>query len=329
MTSNPLVSIIIPLYNSESYIAETISSAIDQTWSNKEIIVIDDGSTDRSLEIAKRFESANVKVLSQKNSGASAARNKGLSESKGDFIQFLDADDLLMPDKIEKQVAQLSNNPGKLSICPVIHFNRFSPNISTLKPVDRELALYNDNDDPFEFFVNLYDISSSRAAIIPIHSWLTPIGLIISIKWNENLTVNDDGEFFCRVVSGSAGILATKDTFCYYRKYVNENRISLSGRKDFKSLESHFNSLLLIREHLAKTKNGARVNRVIADNLMPLLMQSYPEHKILAEKIEKCIHELGSTTYSPVLGGKIIEAIKSGFGWKTARLLQHYFYKPV
>jgi glycosyltransferase involved in cell wall biosynthesis len=98
------VSIIIPLYNSEKYIAETINSALNQTWENKEIIIIDDGSTDKSLVIAKSYERVNVIVISQQNKGASAARNVGIKNSKGDFIQFLDADDLLSTDKIEAQM---------------------------------------------------------------------------------------------------------------------------------------------------------------------------------------------------------------------------------
>ncbi|HZX58320.1 MAG TPA: glycosyltransferase family A protein, partial [Mucilaginibacter sp.] len=104
----PLVSIIIPVYNSEKHLAETISSALEQTWPNKEIIIVDDGSADNSLAIAKSFASENVKVFHQPNKGASAARNKGIQEAKGDYIQFLDADDLLMPNKIAAQVKQLA-----------------------------------------------------------------------------------------------------------------------------------------------------------------------------------------------------------------------------
>ena len=98
--SQPLVSILIPCYNSEKWLAETLESALAQTWQNKEIIVVDDGSTDSSLEIAKTFESNKVKVLRQDNRGASAARNLGLTNAQGDFIQYLDADDLLSEDKI-------------------------------------------------------------------------------------------------------------------------------------------------------------------------------------------------------------------------------------
>jgi glycosyltransferase involved in cell wall biosynthesis len=96
----PLVSIIIPAYNSEEFLGDTVRSALAQKWPNKEIIIVDDGSSDGTLELAKKFESRDVKVLTQKNRGAACARNAGLALAQGDFIQWLDADDLLAPDKI-------------------------------------------------------------------------------------------------------------------------------------------------------------------------------------------------------------------------------------
>lgn len=104
---NSLVSILIPCYNAEPWLAETLESALQQTWKNTEIIVVDDGSSDGSLAVAKKFESNGVKVISQTNKGASAARNRALQEAQGDFIQYLDADDLLAPDKIERQMQLL------------------------------------------------------------------------------------------------------------------------------------------------------------------------------------------------------------------------------
>ena len=101
-----LVSILIPCYNADKWLKETIESALSQTWSNKEIIIVDDGSTDNSLQIAKQFESNIVKVISQVNKGATAARNKAFEYARGDYIQWLDADDLLAPDKIEKQMRE-------------------------------------------------------------------------------------------------------------------------------------------------------------------------------------------------------------------------------
>src|SRR5258707_13697146 len=96
----PLVSILIPAYNAEEWIADTLRSAIAQTWARKEIIVVDDGSTDQTLTVARRFESDGVRVVSQKNQGAAAARNTALSFSQGDYIQRLHAADRLATDKI-------------------------------------------------------------------------------------------------------------------------------------------------------------------------------------------------------------------------------------
>src|SRR5216684_2101005 len=104
----PLVSILIPAYNVEKWIADTILSALSQTWKRKEIIVLDDGSRDQTGAVARHFASQQVVVVSTENQGAAAARNHALQLSQGDYIQWLDADDLLAPDKIERQLAAIS-----------------------------------------------------------------------------------------------------------------------------------------------------------------------------------------------------------------------------
>src|SRR6266516_4017115 len=100
----PLVSILIPAYNAERWIGDTIRSALAQTWPRKEVIIVDDGSRDRTLAAAQQFASRNVLVVTQENRGASAARNSAFELCQGDYIQWLDADDLLAPDKISKQM---------------------------------------------------------------------------------------------------------------------------------------------------------------------------------------------------------------------------------
>jgi glycosyltransferase involved in cell wall biosynthesis len=100
-----LVSILIPCHNAGAWLAQTLESALAQTWPHTEIVLVDDGSDDNSREIAARFEARGVTVVAQGNLGASAARNAAISESRGDWLQFLDADDLLAPDKIARQMA--------------------------------------------------------------------------------------------------------------------------------------------------------------------------------------------------------------------------------
>src|SRR5690349_18204647 len=100
MLMRPLVSILVPAYNAEKWLGDTLRSALAQTWDRKEIIVIDDGSDDRTLSVARSFESDILKVFTQAHQGAAAARNFAFRKSSGDYIQWLDADDLLASDKI-------------------------------------------------------------------------------------------------------------------------------------------------------------------------------------------------------------------------------------
>jgi len=110
MTSNPKVSIIIPVYNGEKYITYAIESALAQTYRNFEIIVVDDGSTDGSYEKIKPFLPF-VKYIFQENQGVAAARNTAIKHSSGELIAFLDQDDLWLPEKLELQVDYLLHNP--------------------------------------------------------------------------------------------------------------------------------------------------------------------------------------------------------------------------
>ena len=104
-----LVSVIIPVYNEERYLAATIRSALAQSYRPMEIIVIDDGSEDGSAEIARRFSA--VRYVYQKNQGLPAARNAGIEHAQGEFIAYLDADDLWMPEKLTLQVRLLRERP--------------------------------------------------------------------------------------------------------------------------------------------------------------------------------------------------------------------------
>lgn len=104
----PLVSVIIPLYNCSSFVSEAVYSALNQTYANIEVIVVDDGSTDDSYSVVSSIVDERLHVYSQLNQGACVARDRGLKESKGEYVKFLDADDVLYPDAIEVQVEQIS-----------------------------------------------------------------------------------------------------------------------------------------------------------------------------------------------------------------------------
>ena len=104
VTNNPLVSVIIPVYNKRKFIKATIDSVINQSYQNFEIIVVDDGSTDNSMDIVNSLNDSRLRVFSQPNSGVERARNNGFYNSVGSFITFQDADDLMSQDRLKKQI---------------------------------------------------------------------------------------------------------------------------------------------------------------------------------------------------------------------------------
>jgi glycosyltransferase involved in cell wall biosynthesis len=109
VSAPPLVSVIVPVYNGERYLGAALTSALGQTYVSLEVIVVDDGSTDGTGDVARRYP---VRYVRQVNQGTGAARNTGLAAARGDFIGHLDADDLWEPDKTRLQVAALAADPG-------------------------------------------------------------------------------------------------------------------------------------------------------------------------------------------------------------------------
>lgn len=111
MKNNPLISVIMPAYNTEKYVAEAIQSVLDQTYKNVEIITIDDGSSDKTLEVLRSFGDK-IKVLkNEKNSGIGATRNNGIAIAKGEYLALMDADDIMLPGKLENQIKHFKENP--------------------------------------------------------------------------------------------------------------------------------------------------------------------------------------------------------------------------
>jgi glycosyltransferase involved in cell wall biosynthesis len=130
----PLVSILIPCFNSERWVGGAIESALTQTWPAKEVIVIDDGSTDRSLKIIRRFE-GHIRWESGSNRGGNAARNRLLELARGDWLQYLDADDYLLPDKITKQVQFLIKHPDAEIVFGPVTLEHWSERKIRLEPL--------------------------------------------------------------------------------------------------------------------------------------------------------------------------------------------------
>lgn len=321
MTDTPLVSIIIPVYNAEKYIAETINSALNQTWPNKEIIIIDDGSTDKSLSIAKQYERDSIKVFDCTNKGASAARNYGLLHANGQYIQFLDADDLLSPDKIESQLNKLGNFPDHLGLCTTIHFQDGTDPFSF--PVNHEW-IAEGTDDPADFLIKLYGgslIGPQYGGMIQPNCWLTPRHLIEKAGlWNEARCPDDDGEFFCRIILASKGIKYSFEGVNYYRKFQNEK--SLSGQKSHDSCNSILKATDLKATYLLNHTIDAKAKLALSRLYWENAFSFYPVYKELSAEAEQKARKLAPDfRYRPFTSG-IKEFISLLAGWKMAKFLQ-------
>lgn len=307
-----LVSILIPAYNAERWIAESIQSALEQSCSRTEVIVVDDGSTDETLSIARRFESGSVKVVSQENRGAAAARNHAVSLAQGDYIQWLDADDLLGEGKIAAQmeVAQELADPrillssgfgwfycdrGRAGFVP-------TPLWQDLKPADWIVTKFSNN------------------------IWMNPAVWLVSRQlteqagpWNEKLSLDDDGEYFCRVVANSDFVTFVPKSRIYYRQW-NTGSLSRSVSQD--ACESLFLSLSLSIGYLLSLEDSSRTRQASLNYLQVWMQYFYPDTHGLLQPLNQLASELGGELNPPTLTWKY-RLIKDALGWGAARRAKH------
>jgi glycosyltransferase involved in cell wall biosynthesis len=135
----PVISCIVPVYNGERYLAETLNSIVGQTYRPLEIIVVDDGSTDGSARIAEAF-GPRVQYCWQENAGEAAARNGGLGMAQTEFVAFLDADDLWRPEKLARQIAQFQEKP-EIDLCFTSFENFWIPELAAEEQRYRGICL--------------------------------------------------------------------------------------------------------------------------------------------------------------------------------------------
>ncbi len=232
----PIVSILIPAYNVERWLADAIRSALGQTWPHKEIIVVDDGSRDRTLSVARQFASRGVSVVTQTNQGAAADRNRALSLSQGDYIQWLDADDVLATDKIAKQMEAAQEHQSKRVLFSSA-WGAFMYRVSRAQfcptPLWCDLS-------PVEWLLR----KMGQNLHMQTATWLVSRELTEAAgPWDTRLSLDDDGEYFSRVVLASDAIRFAPDAKVFYRQ-PGFDRLSSIDRSD-KKLESQFLSMRL------------------------------------------------------------------------------------
>jgi glycosyltransferase involved in cell wall biosynthesis len=310
-----LVSVLIPAYNAERWLGATIRAALAQTWSSTEIIVVDDGSTDGTLAVARRFESGNVKVVTQQNMGAAAARNRALQLAQGVYIQWLDADDLLAPDKVTKQmqIAEMAaHNRVLLSSSWASFMYRLSAARYSPTPLWEDLA-------PVDWIIRKW----THNLHMQTATWLVSRDLSEAAgPWSTQLLGDDDGEYFTRIVLGSREVRFATGAAVFYR-VVGPSRLSYIGRSSRK-LEAQFESMRLQIGHIRALEDTPRVHAAILSYLQTWLPHFYPERPDLVERMRQLAASVGGELKPAFLNSKYA-LIDSLFGRRAAKAAQlHY-----
>ncbi|MCP4309296.1 MAG: glycosyltransferase family 2 protein [bacterium] len=306
------VSVLIPCFNAEAYVAAAIESALAQTYDNIEVIVVDDGSTDNSADVVARYANRGVRLVRQQNRGQCVAANRAFAEATGDLIKFFDADDVMAAEMVERQVGRLGSRRDAVAMGEWTRFTGDNPFKSEFK----RLPMYRDAapaDWLSREWVNAQPMMQCALWLIS-RQILERSGL-----WDERLTLINDFEFIARVLTKADEILYSPGARLYYRSGLAE---SLSGRKDRESLESAFLSISLGTRHLLNKEDSPQTRRACANIFQNFEYENYPFHADLRAKARKRVSEFGGADIVPV-GPPGFHTLRRFMGWRLARRAQH------
>lgn len=313
--ASPTVSVVIPAFNAEEFISATISSVLNQTFSDLEVLVVDNLSTDDSVRITQQFDDPRVHLYQCHRRGATAARNMGIELSKGDYLQFLDADDCLAPQKIQKQLELLSGYPKRtVASCA---WGRFVREIESAEFVQQRV--WKDYEPAWKWLLD----SWQGGGMMQTACWLVPRQIAENAgPWNETLisNPNDDGEYFCRVLLQSQGVAFCPINGVFYRSSIPG---SLSRRVDDDAVESSFHTADLYEQHVTNAGLGNDFGAALRRNYLNLIYQFHPSRKDLVKKAWHNAIRLGGKNPKGV-GGDFFQQVARLIGFMNALRLRQF-----
>lgn len=310
----PLVSILIPAFNAERHVGETLASALAQTWPRIEVIVVDDGSTDRTVDVVSGVGDSRIKLITQPNQGAAHARNTAYAACAGDYVQWLDADDCLHPDKISLQMAALTGDDDRVLLSSAWAHFLFRTRVARFHPS----SLWADTT-PLEWLLRKME---NDAHMQPA-TWLTSRRLADAAgPWDARLLVDDDGEYFCRVILACSGIRFVPGARTFYRITGSGSlsRIGDSARK----LEAQMLSCRMHVNYVMALDSSERSRRACSRYLQKYLLYFVHRRPDLARECEALALSLGEVLQPPALGRKYAW-LERAFGLPIALRLQRAY----
>jgi glycosyltransferase involved in cell wall biosynthesis len=313
-----LVSIIIPVYNAENYLNDTIQSVIDQTYKNLEILIVNDGSKDNSLTIANSFAKRDnrIKVYSINNIGQCGATNIGLAHSKGVYIKFFDADDVMNSEHIEFQLKKLNGRTDAIASCEWGRFYNSNPESAKFipEPVWQDMK-------PLDW---LKTALSQKADMMAAWLWLIPRQIIEkSGGWDVRLNLNNDFEFCTRLLLCANEVLFAPGAKVYYRSGLESSLANIKSEKNYKAALLSTN---LGCKYLLEAEDTPITRSLCANRYQEWAYRIYPNYPEIIKEIENWIKELGGST-KKMDGGMIFRILQFLLGWKKAKHIQLLFYK--
>lgn len=210
----PAVSVVVPAYNQSGWLRDTLQSVASQTLQDWECIVVNDGSTDDTATIGEEFvqRDSRFHLVNQVNQGVSAARNRGLERARGEFVVFLDGDDLLLPPRLEHEVASMRSARLDLRISAV----RAAWIRDSNHPLNgRVWSAPEDMSDPFGTFIRSWEVD----VVVPIMAFTVRRSFLVraGVEWNTTLYSHEDWDFWLQVLSWRPKLAVGQDVLAVYR----------------------------------------------------------------------------------------------------------------
>lgn len=314
---NPLITIIIPVYNGENFLSKAIDSAIGQTYKNIEVLVIDDGSKDKTKEIVQKFADKRIKYIYKNNGGVASALNLGINNAKGEYISWLSHDDYYLPDKLEKQVAILNGLDPEDRSKTIIY--------SAFQEMNEDNIIY-DKFEPHKkapiekltnpYYPNLMGYVNGCTTLIPTNS-LKEIGL-----FDENLFYTQDSDMWFRLFpknkvyyqsditlvsrkhkdqgTNKQDLRKTKEDDDLYKNMINgisaDQMIALEGSElallktvlTFLYELKYFGAISYVEDRIQKLEIKKEVKANLIKRLLKRIIVHFPTYKNLKEiKLEQ------------------------------------------
>ncbi len=299
-----------PCYNAASYLKEAIDSVLSQSYTNFELIIINDGSMDDTDSIVSSYHDKRIYYFKQENKGQSAASNLGLRHAKGEYVKFFDADDVINDRHLEAQVNRIKDDKSALVSCKWGRFyygdiesTQFVPekvwrNMSSLEWVKESLSQKND--------------------MMGAWLWLIPRVLIEKVGgWDERLSLNNDFEFSMRLLLNVETVMFASDAKLFYRSGI----LSLSSTKSENAYRNALLSTHLGCSYLLKKEDSNFTRKLCADRYQEWLFCIFPEYPEIQVEIKNRIIELGGSNRK-IDGGFIFKLLCNIIGWRSTKLLQ-------